>query len=82
MKNKQNDAEELGICPIDILLCYWKSSNVQIMLYITGLCGLGDDIVEADNVNIDYPDTLALCLIGTIIGAKKACESRNFRVAK
>ena len=52
------------------------------MLCITGLDVLGEYTVEADGVNIDYPNTLALYLIGTSIGVKKSRESRNFGVAK
>ena len=52
------------------------------MLRITGLDGPVGYMVEANNVNIDYPDTLALYLLSTSIGVKKSQESRNFRVAK
>ena len=60
VQGQKNDAEEIYICPIDILLCYWKSSNVKLMLQITGLDGLGEYTVEADNMHIDYPDILAI----------------------
>ena len=40
------------------------------MVKVTGLYGLGDEVVEADDVNIDYPDTLALYLMGSCIGAE------------
>ena len=52
------------------------------MLWITGLDIIGEDTVEAGNVNIYYLDTLTLYLIVTSIGVNKARESRNFRVAK
>ena len=52
------------------------------MLQINGLDGLGEYTVEADDVNINYSDTLALYLIGTSVGVKKAWEYRNFRVDK
>ena len=57
---QQNDADKLDICPIDILSCYWKSYNGKLMLRTTGLNGIGEDTVEADDVNIYYPDTLAI----------------------
>ena len=79
---QQNDADKLDICPIDILSCYWKSYNGKLMLRITGFNGLGKDTLEADDVKIEYPDTLALYLIGSSIGVNKDRESRNFRVAK
>ena len=82
MQDQQNDADELDICPIYILSCYWNSSNDKLMLLITWLDGIGEDTVEADDVKIDYPDTLPLYLIGTDIGLKKARKSRNFREAK
>ena len=77
-----NYADKFDICPIDILSCYWKYSNGKIMLWITGLDGIGEYTVEAEYVKIYYPDTLTLYLIGTRIGVKKAQESRNLRVAK
>ena len=49
------------------------------MLLLTGLNGIGEYTVEADNAKIEYPYTLALYLIGTSIGVKK---SWNSRVAK
>ena len=52
------------------------------MIHITGLYVIGEDTVEADGVNIDYPDTLALYLIGNSIWVKKARGSRNLVVAK
>ena len=60
VQDQQNDADELEISPIDILQYYWKSTNGKLMLRKTRLNGLSEDLVEADNVNIDYPDTLAL----------------------
>ena len=82
VQDQQNDADKLDICPIYLLSCYWKSSNGKLMLSINGLNGISEDTVEADDVKIDYPYTLALYLIGTSIGVKKAWESRNFSVAK
>ena len=75
--DQKNYADELDICPIDILLCYWKSATEKLMLRITGLNGISEDVVEADDVKFDYPDTLALYLLGTSIGVKKAREYRN-----
>ena len=82
VQGQKNDAEEIYICPIDILLCYWKSSNGKMMMWINGLDGLFEDTVEANDVKIDYPDTLAIYLIGTSIGVKKSWNYRNLRVAK
>ena len=82
VQDHQNDADKLYICPINILLCYWRSYNGKLMLRITGLNGLYEDKIKADNVKIYYPDTLALYLIGNSIEVKKARESRNFRLAK
>ena len=77
VQDQHNDADKLGICPIDILSCYWKSSNGKLMLWITGLDGIVKDTVEANNVRIDYPDTLDLYLIRTSIGVKKARLSQS-----
>ena len=79
---QQNDADEIDICPIDILSCYWKSYNGKLMLRITGFNGLDEYTVETDDVNIDYPYTLAIYMIGTSIGVKKSQNYRNFEVAK
>ena len=53
---------------IDILLHYLKSSSGKLMLRITRLYGLIEEPVEAEDVKIDYPDTLELHLLGTCIG--------------
>ena len=52
------------------------------MMWMTGLNGLGEDTVEADDGKVDYPETLDLYLISNIIGVKKSRNSHNFRVAK
>ena len=82
VQDQQNDDDKLDIFLIDILSCYWKSSNGKIMLRIAGFYGLGEETVKAENVKIDYPDTLDLYLIDTSIGVNKAQECRIFRVAK
>ena len=82
VQDHMNDADELEIFPIDILLCYLKSSNGKLMLRINGLDGIVEDTVKADDVKIYYPDTLTIYLIGTSIRVKKSRESCNFRVDK
>ena len=82
VQDQINDYDKLDICPIDVLLCYWKSLNGNLMLRINGLGVLGEDTVKADDVKIYYPYTLALYLIGTSIGVKKSRRSRNFGVDK
>ena len=52
------------------------------MLKITGLYGLVEKPVEAADVNIEYPYTLALYLLGTCIGVKKSRKTRFFVEAK
>ena len=52
------------------------------MLRITGVYGLIEEPVEAEDVKIDYPDTLALHLLGTCIGVKKYQKPRFFAEAK
>ena len=58
--DQQNDYEKLDICTIYILSCYWKSTTGNMMLRITGLNGLSEDVAEADDGNIDYPYTFSL----------------------
>ena len=60
VQDQHNDANELEICPIYILSCNSKYSNGKLMLRITGLYGIGEEKVEADDVKIEFPDTLAL----------------------
>ena len=60
VQDHQNNADELDILLIDILSCYWKFSNGKLMLRITGLNGLSEYVVEANDVKIYYPDILAL----------------------
>ena len=70
MQDQQNDADILDICPVDILSCYWEPNNGILMLRITGLNGLGEDVINTEYVKFDYPDIFALFLIGTSIGVK------------
>ena len=72
MHDHQNNADELDILLIDILSCYWKFSNGKLMLRITGLNGLSEYVVDSDDVNIEYPYSLAFYLLVTSIGVKKA----------
>ena len=81
-KYQQNDTDELGICLIDIISCYWKCNSGKLMLRITGLNGIGEYVFEAKDVKVYYTDTLDLKLIGNSIGVKKSRESRNFWAAK
>ena len=54
----------------------------MLMLRITGLNGLGEDLVKAEYVRVEYLYALDLYLIGTSIGVKKSQDSRNSQVAK
>ena len=47
------------------------------MLRINGLHGIGEYTLEENDVKIEYPDTLALYLLSTSIGVKRAKKSRN-----
>ena len=68
MQDQLNDAEKYDISAIQIISHYWKSASGKLMVKVTGLHGPGDEEVESDDVNIDYPDTLALYILGTCIG--------------
>ena len=48
------------------------------MLQMTGLNRLSEDLVEAEDVKVDYPDTLALLIIGMIIGVKNPGRTATF----
>ena len=77
-QDQQNDAGVLDICPTDIISCYWKPNNRMLMLRITGLNRLGEHVMKAEDVKVDYPYTLALLLIGMIIGVKKPGRTATF----
>ena len=47
---------------------YWKSASGKLMVKVTELHGIGDEVVEADDVNISYPETLVLYIMGSCIG--------------
>ena len=81
VQDQKNDADVLDICPVYILSCYWKPNNGMLMLQITGLDGIGEDVIKAEDVKVDYSDALALFLIVTSVGVKKSRENRNFRAA-
>ena len=70
VQDQQNDDDVLDIFPIDILLCHWKANSGKLMLRITGLNGLSEDVVEAEDVKVDYTDTLSIYLVGMSIGVK------------
>ena len=69
-QDQNNDSEVLDIYSVYIISCYWKPNNGMLMLRITGLNGLGEDLIKAEYVKVDYPDALALYLKGTSIGVK------------
>ena len=48
------------------------------MLWITRLNGLGEDIIKSEYVKVDYPDALALYLIGKSIGVKNTRRTATF----
>ena len=70
-----NDADKSDISAIKIILHYWKSSNGNLMVKVTGLHVLGDYTVEAGDVKIDYPDTLVLYIMGSCIEVKSSRKS-------
>ena len=45
VQDQQNDADVIDIFPIDILSCCWKPNSGKLMLQITGLNGLSEDVV-------------------------------------
>ena len=71
-QDQKNDSDVLDIYPVDIISCYWKPNNGMLMLRITGLNGLGEDLIKAEYVKVYYPDALALYLKGTSIGVKNS----------
>ena len=77
-KDQKNNADRLDICLLDIISCYWKPNNGMLMLRITGLNRLGEYVIKAEDVKVDYPDTLAILLIGTIIGEKRPGRTASF----
>ena len=70
MQDQLNDNEKSDISSIDILLHYWKSRNVKLAVKVNGLHGLGDDTIEAADINIDYLETITLYTMGTSIWVK------------
>ena len=76
MQDQLNDAEKYDISAIQIISHYWKSASGKLIAKDTGLYGLGDEAVEADDVEIDYPDTLSLYVLGTLIGVKQSRKHR------
>ena len=52
--------DKSDISAIYLILYYWKSAGGKMMLKVTGLHGLGDEAVEYEDAEIDYPDTLEI----------------------
>ena len=48
------------------------------MLWITGLNGLGEHVMKAEDVKVDYAETFALFLIEISIGVKKPGRTATF----
>ena len=82
VQDQLNDAEKYDICAIDILSHYRKYSSGKMMMKVSGLHGLRYEAFESDDVKIDYPDTLAIYLLGTCIGVKSSRNLRYPREAK
>ena len=77
-QDQKNDSDVLYIYLLDIISCYWKPKNGMLMLRITGLNGLGEDVIMAEYVKVDYPYALALYLIGTSMGVKNTGRTATF----
>ena len=76
MQDKLNDAEKYYISAIYILSYYWKYATGNMMVKVAGLHELGDEKVEAEDVKIDYPYTLAIYLMVSCIGVKSSHKPR------
>ena len=74
--------KKLDIFPVDILSCYWIPEDGKLTLLINGLLGLIEDLMEAEDMRLDYPDNLDLFLLKSRIGLNKAREKRNIQAAK
>ena len=77
-QDQKNDSDVLEIYLVDIIVCYWKPNNGMLMLRITGLNGLGEDIIKSEYVKVYYPDALAFYLKGTSIGVKNTGRTATF----
>ena len=78
VQDQLNDADKSYISAIDIISYYWKYSSGNLMMKVSWLHELGDETVEAEDVKIYYPDTLALYLMGSCIGVKSSCKPRFY----
>ena len=48
VQDQLNDADKLDICPVNILLCYWRPEDGKIIFRTTGLYGLSDEPMESN----------------------------------
>ena len=62
VQDQLNDADVLGIFPVDIIFCFWKPNNEILMLRVAGLDGLGEDVMKDEDMKVDYPNELAILL--------------------
>ena len=53
-QDQQNDAGVLDICPTDIISCYWEPDDEKLMLWIFGLPELGEEVMKAEDMRVDY----------------------------
>ena len=54
VQDQLNDTDKCDISEIDILLHYWKQSNVTLMVKVTRLYTLGDDAMKAEDLKVDF----------------------------
>ena len=78
MQDKMNDSDKSDISAIYIISHYWKSASGKLMVKVSGLHIICDETVEDEDVNIDYPETPLLYLMGSCIGVKSSRKPRFY----
>ena len=56
MQNKLDDAKTSDIHDIDIISQYWRQSNSNIMVRVTGLYTIRDEAIKEKDVEVNHPD--------------------------
>ena len=56
VQNKLDDAKTSDIHDIDIISQYWRQSNSNMMVRVTGLYTIRDEAIKEKDVEVNHPD--------------------------
>ena len=82
VQDQLNDADEIYHISVEILSHYWRLGDGELMLKTTEIYGLDEDTHKTDIFRWDYAGYLALYILRSTIGLKRARRTLILRKAK